>query len=177
MLTKESGIDCQMELKSTTYNEKLNILLVGNNPTEVGDIYDRLKGFTNPYFVTDVAFDFQNIFKRILKFKPYSILIDDRFNKTQLNRLIKRIHRNPKTMNIPVTVIKSLNRDLGIVADVDNYIMKANLTADNLRSTILASQKLRKTSRFLYFSYKRSLGVIQKVFLDIKKMYWFTEKL
>ena len=160
-----------MVVKSTLNTERINVLLVGNNPMEIGDIYDRLKSFSNPYFNTDVAFDMQKIFRRIRKFKPYSILIDDRFNKIQLNRLIKRIHRNPHTMNIPVTVIKSQNRDLGLDADIDNYILRGNLTAENLRATILNSEKLRKTSRFLYISYKKSLGALQKLFLDLRRMY------
>ncbi len=165
-----------MGIQSALSDQKLNILLVGNNPTEIKDIYYRLEKFTNPIFETDVAFDIRHIFKRIRKFKPYSILIDDKFNKIQLNRLIKRIHRNPKTMNIPITLLKSLNTDLGISADVDNYILKGNLTAENLRSTILNSRKLRITSRFLYVSYKRSRGFIQKIFLHLRKMYWFSDE-
>jgi len=166
-----------MEPQSTLEDQKLDVFLVGNNPMEVNDIYYRLKKFTNPNFETHVAFDIRKIFRRIRKFRPYSILIDDRFNKTQLNRLIKRIHRNPKTMDIPVTLIKTSNIELGIAADFDSYILKENLTADNLRTTIINSRDLRKTSRFLYRSYKRRLGFLQKVFLDLRKMYWFTEKI
>lgn len=162
---------------TTSAKEKLNVLLVGNNPMEVDDIYCRLKTFSDPSFTTDVAFDIRNIFRRIRKFRPYSVLIDDRFNKTQLNRLIKRIHRNPKTMDIPVTVIKSSNRELGIAADVDNYLLKENLTAENLRTAIINSRRIRKTSLYIYKSYKKNLGLLQKVFLDLRKMYWFTEKL
>lgn len=165
-----------MVAQSVLNDQKLNVLLVGNNPTEINDIYYRLEKFTNPIFETDVAFDIRNIFKRIRKCKPYSILIDDRFNKIQLNRLIKRIHRNPKTMNIPVTLLKTSNKDLGISADVDNYILKGNLTAENLRTTILNSRKLRVTSIFLYGSYQRSRSIIQKVFLHLRKMYWFVDE-
>lgn len=165
-------------MKSTaTSEEKLSVLLVGNNPMEVDDIYSRLKTFSNPMFVTDVAFDIRHIFRRIRKFRPYSVLIDDRFNKTQLNRLIKRIHRNPKTMDIPVTVIKSSNRELGIAADVDNYLLKENLTAENLRTAIVNSRRIRKTSLYIYRSYKKNLGLLQKLFLDLRRMYWFTERL
>ena len=65
---------------------------------------------------------------------------------------------------------------VGISADVDNYILKGNLTAENLRSTILNSRKLRITSIFLYASYKRSRGFIQKIFLHLRKMYWFSDE-
>lgn len=158
-------------------NNKMDILLVGNNPTEIRDIYYRLAGFENPRFVTHIAFDLTRIFRRIRRFRPYSIIIDDRFSKTKLNRLIKRIHRNPKTREIPVTLLKSNNSELGISADFDNYILKGNLTAENLHSTIINSRQLRKTSLYLYQSYKRSRNLFQKILLDLRKMYWFTEKL
>ena len=158
-------------------NDKMDILLVGNNPTEVRDIYYRLAGFKNPRFVTHIAFDLTRLFRRIRRFRPYSIIIDDRLNKTKLNRLIKRIHRNPKTREIPVTVLKSNNDELGIVADVDNYILKENLTAENLHNTIVNSRRLRETSLYLCKSYKHSRNLFQKILLDLRKMYWFTEKL
>ncbi len=158
-------------------NSKMDILLVGNNPTEIRDIYYRLAGFKNPRFVTHIAFDLTRIFRRIRRFRPYSIIIDDRFSKSKLNRLIKRIHRNPKTREIPVTLLKTDNAELGIAADVDNYILKENLTAENLHSTIIRSRQLRKTSLYLYKTYKHSRNLFQKVLLDLRKMYWFTEKL
>jgi PleD family two-component response regulator len=166
-----------MKTSTGSVKKPLNVLLIGNNPIEVDHIYSRLKTFSNPGFKTDVAFDINNIFRRIRKFRPYTLLIDDRFNKVQLNRLIKRIHRNPKTMDIPITLIKTSNRELGIAADVDNYILKENLTAEALKMAVMSSKRLRKTSRYLYRSYKTSLGFLQKLFLDLRKMYWFTEKL
>jgi hypothetical protein len=80
-------------------------------------------------------------------------------------------------MDIPITLIKTSNRELGIAADVDNYILKENLTAEALKMAVMSSKRLRKTSRYLYRSYKTSLGFLQKLFLDLRKMYWFTEKL
>ena len=164
-----------MSESSMSRSEPINVLLLGNNPTEIGDMYQDLQGFDKPHFVTQTAFNFRRIFRKIRKFKPASILIDDKLNRTQLNRLIKRIHRNPNTKDIPITVLKSSNEDLGLSAEIDNYILKENLSADNLYKTILNSHQLRKTSIYLYKRYKKSRNLLQKIRMDLKRMYWWTE--
>ena len=152
----------------------MNILLVGNNPAEVEDIYLRLQSFKRPSFITEIAFDLRNIFKRIRQFKPSFILIDDRFSRRNLNRLIKRIHRNPNTCDIPVTVLKSDNRDLHLAAEIDNYMLKSSLSPASLRTTILNSRRFRKSSIYMYRSYKRSRNLLQKIWMDIRHTYaWF----
>lgn len=166
-----------IETSDNNEEKSMNVLLVGNNPTEIGVLYASLKSFENPRFNTDTAFHFNNIFRRIIKFRPASILIDDRFNRTKLNRLIKRIHRNPRTRDIPVTLLKSNNRDLGLTADIDNYVLKENLSAENLYNTILNSRQLRRTSIYLYKSYKKSRGFLQKIWLDLRRMYWWIEQI
>ena len=98
----------------TDNNDSMNILLVGNNPRELTDIYSSISAFKSPSFKLEVAFDLRNIFRRIRKFKPATILIDDRLNHRKLNRLIKRIHRNAHTHDIPVTILKSSNVEFAI---------------------------------------------------------------
>jgi len=164
-----------MSESSIPRSKPIHVLLVGNNPSEIGDMYQDLQSFDEPHFVTQTAFNFRRIFRKIRKFKPVSILIDDRLNRTQLNRLIKRIHRNPNTKEITVTVLKSSNEDLGLSAEIDNYILKENLSADNLNKTILNSRQLRKTSIYLYNRYKKSRNVLQKIRMDLRRMYWWTE--
>ncbi len=166
-----------IEASGNNGEKSMNVLLVGNNPTEISGLYSSLKSFENPRFNTDTAFHFNNIFRRIIKFRPASILIDDRFNRTKLNRLIKRIHRNPRTRDIPVTLLKSNNEDLGLTADIDNYVLKENLSAENLYFTILNSRRLRRTSIYLYKSYKKSRGLLQKIWLDLRRMYWWIEQI
>lgn len=150
----------------TSSEDSMNILLVGNNPRELTVIYSSISAFTSPVFKLEVAFDLRNIFQRIRKFKPATILIDDRLNHRKLNRLIKRIHRNAHTHDIPVTILKSSNDEFAIDAEVDDYILKANLGAERLRFSILNSIRLRKTSIFLYKSYRKSRNIFQKVWLE-----------
>jgi len=49
-------------------NKSVNVLLIGNNPVEVDSIYSLLKKIKKKRFNTYTAFDFQNVFIRVLKF-------------------------------------------------------------------------------------------------------------
>ena len=151
--------------------EDMNVFLVGNNPAEMSDINDRISSFKKPFFRTIIAFDLKRIFRHIRRSRPVSILIDDRLNRRKLNRLIKRIHRNPKTREIPVTLLKSSNNEFRINAEIDDYILKENLTPENLKKTIINSRRLRRTSIYLYKSYKKSRNILQKIWLDLKYLF------
>ena len=149
-------------------DESMNVLLVGNNPGEVSDIYDHISSFKRPIFRIAIAFNLIRIFRRIRKFKPASILIDDRLNRKRLRKLIQRLHRNPNTSEIPVTLLKSTNDEFGIRTGIDEYILKEGLTAEKLRNTILNSRRLRRTSIYLYKSYKMSRNIFQKLWLELR---------
>ena len=155
----------------TTPDDSMNILLIGNNPRELTEIYSRISTFKSHAFKLEVAFDLRHIFRRIRKFKPSTILIDDRLNSQKLNRLIKRIHRNVHTHEIPVTILKSSNNEFSIEAEVDDYLLKENIDADHLRLSILNSRRLRKTSIYLYKSYRKSRNLFQKIWLELGHRY------
>jgi CheY-like chemotaxis protein len=149
-------------------NESMNILLVGNNPSEISTIHHYISSLKRPLFRVAVIFGFNRIFRKIRKFKPESILIDDRMNRIRMKRLINRLHRNPNTREIPITLLKSSNDEFRINANIDNYVLKDNLTSENLHRMLLNSLKLRRTSIYLYKSYKKSRNLFEKIWLDLR---------
>ena len=149
-------------------SESMNVLLVGNNPSEISKMHQYISSLKKPLFRVAIAFNLIRIFRRIRKIKPASILIDDSMNKRRMKRLINRLHRNPNTRDIPVTLLKSSNHQFLINADIDNYILKDNLTAENLHRTIMNSGNLRRTSIYMYKSFKKSRSILQKIWLDLR---------
>ena len=149
-------------------DEGMDVLLVGNNPKEISTIHQYISSLKRPLFRVVIAFKLNRIFRMIRKLKPATILIDDRLNRKLMKRLINRLHRNPNTREIPVTLLKSSNNEFLINADFDNYVLKENLSAENLHNTILSSRRLRFTSIYLYKSYKKSRNFLQKIWLDLR---------
>ena len=150
-------------------NKSVNVLLIGNNPVEVGSIYSLLKKIKKKRFITYTAFDFKNIFTRILKFKPNFILIDDAFAKAKIKKLIARLSRNRKTKDIPVAILKSSNYYESLNEGVSEFISKENLTSDYLYHSILNSTKFKRTYAYLYLSYKKRAGQLRR-FFEVKRM-------
>ena len=72
-------------MKSTTQNpDSLNVLLIGNNPMELGTVLDKLKEVRAQKIITEIAFDLRSILERLMRFNPNFIFIDDNIGRLEL---------------------------------------------------------------------------------------------
>lgn len=140
---------------STEPGADINIYMIGNNPIELGVIYDKLKAIKKHSFRAEIGFDLKNAFKRIAKYRPACILIDDNMEKLTLRRLIKRLSSHNSTKDIPITVLKNSNYQEPIIEDAQEYILKHSLTSESLARTILNSMKWKKMQTYLYSTYQK----------------------
>ncbi|HZI24341.1 MAG TPA: hypothetical protein VFD46_04660 [Chryseolinea sp.] len=141
---------------TTLASEPLNILLIGNNPMELGGILEKLKQVRSQKITTEIAFDLRSILERLMRFNPNFIFIDDNIGKFELRETIKQLASNRKTKDIPITVLKSSNyhEALGASSILD-YLLKQNLSTDALYNTVKNSLKFRKTQRYLQMVYQK----------------------
>jgi CheY-like chemotaxis protein len=141
---------------TTLASEPLNILLIGNNPMELGGILEKLKQVRSQKITTEIAFDLRSILERLMRFNPNFIFIDDNIGKFELKETIKQLASNRKTKDIPITVLKSSNyhEALGASSILD-YLLKQNLSTDALYNTVKNSLKFRKTQRYLQMVYQK----------------------
>lgn len=136
-------------------NSSLSVLLLGNNPIELSTIQEKLRSSKSANMIADVYFDIKSAFKKILDAEPNSIVIDSSYDKDELNRLIKRINTNQKTAQIPITLLKNENRELAL-SGVNEYVLKQNLSAENLERAIRNSFRMKNTSRYLQLYYRKN---------------------
>jgi DNA-binding response OmpR family regulator len=117
--------------------ENIPVLIIGNNPIEMTQVYNLL--VTNPLknYVADVCFDVKDSFNRITKQKPSVILIDDNLLGEDINKLVKVLRSNAKTKNIKVIVLKSSNWNYNVIDNVDDYILKDTVTSGLLDRMII----------------------------------------
>src|SRR5688500_9848510 len=141
---------------TTLASEPLNILLIGNNPMELGGILEKLKQVRSQKITTEIAFDLRSILERLMRFNPNFIFIDDNIGKFELKETIKQLASNRKTKDIPITVLKSSNyhEALGASSILD-YLLKQNLSTDALHNTVKNSLRFRRTQRYLYKIYQK----------------------
>ena len=117
--------------------ETIPVLIIGNNPIEMTQVYNILLGNTTKNYLADVCFDVKDSFNRITKQKPKAILIDDNLLTDDINKLIKVLRSNSKTKDVKIIVLKSTNWNFNVIDNVDDYILKDTISSGLLDRIII----------------------------------------
>ena len=144
-------------MKSTEQNpSSIHVLLIGNNPMEMGTVLDKLQQVRAQKIITEIAFDLRSILERLIRFNPNFIFIDDNIGRSELQETLKQLSSNRKTKDVPITVLKSSNyhEALGASSILD-YLLKQNLSADALYNTVKNSFRFRRTQAYLSKIYQK----------------------
>jgi CheY-like chemotaxis protein len=153
----------------TSAAKPVHILLVGNNPIEMGPVLEKLRQVRSRKIITEIAFDIQSIVERLVKFHPNFILIDDNIGRDELVLTVNKLSSTRKTKDVPITVLKNNNYQESLASkSIQDYLLKQNLSSEALCNMIKNTLRFRKAQRFLYQAYKNRKGLFKKL-LD-KKM-------
>ena len=134
----------------------VHVLLVGNNPIEMGGVLEKLNKVRGQKIITEIAFDLKSILERLIRFRPNFIFIDDNIGRSVMLETVNALSANSKTKDIPITVLKNSNYQESLVSSsILDYLLKQNLSPEDLYNTVKNSLKLRRTQVYLYQAYKR----------------------
>lgn len=132
--------------KNTRPAETVNILVVGNNPIEMGNILDKLNQINSIKVVTEIAFDTQSIKERLVRFEPALVLIDDNIGRPELKEVVSALSVGKKTKNVPITILKNSNYNESLAASsILDYLLKQNLSSESLYCTVKNIIRFRRT--------------------------------
>ncbi len=139
--------------------EPLNVLLIGNNPIEMGNVMDKIKQLRGRIVNTEIAFDTKSLMERLVRFNPNFILIDDNIGQPEFSHTIQALSRNKKTRDLPITVLKNSNfmETVGSNGFID-YLLKKNLSVEALYSAVKNTLKFRRTQLYLNKAYATRKG-------------------
>ena len=138
--------------------ESLRVLVVGNNPIELSNLFDKLSKDKGKHIITETAFDLKTINERLSKFLPDYILIDDNIGKPELKVTMNSLLSDRKTKNIPITVLKNSNYQEFIDMGILSYVLKDSVTIDSLYKELKNALRLRKTQKYIYEAYHKRKG-------------------
>ncbi len=145
----------QVNLERPQDSERLNILLIGNNPIDMSGILTKLNQITRAKIATEIAFDIRSLVDRLINFKPNYIFIDDNIGKQELSEAVDTLSHSGKTKNVPITVLKNSNYEESYRGNTAlDYILKTSVTADSLYQVLKNSLRLRKTQQYIYMAFK-----------------------
>ena len=146
----------ETNLQNSKALDPINILLIGNNPIEMGSVLEKLKQVRGQRIITEIAFDVRSILERLMRFNPNFIFIDDNIGRNELMETVKSLSSNKKTKDIPITVLKNSNYHESIASStILDYLLKQNLSPENLYKTVKNSLRFRRTQMYLYQAYKK----------------------
>lgn len=144
--------------------DSVNILLIGNNPIELSNMLDTISQVPGRKIITEIAFDLRTSWVRLLNFQPNFILIDDNIGRAELGHTVDSLLLNTKTRDVPITVLKNSNYEEAVVsADIMDYLLKKNLTADSLYNAIKNTLKFRRTRQYLLEVYNKRKDLLLKL--------------
>jgi hypothetical protein len=143
--------------------ESLQVLMVGNNPIELGRVIECLQKVKSKAIITQFAFDLKSSLQCLVNFRPSFIIIDDNIGKAELNLSVSAFLHRRKTKHIPITVIKNSNYQELVSYGPLNYVLKSNLTGELLYKALINSMKYRKAQDYLKLIYRKRKGQLRQL--------------
>lgn len=123
----------------------IGVLMVGNNPMELGQCCRSLTNFRKAKFTIETAFDSGECFKCLVKFKPSIVVLDDSIGFMSMMEIAETMRSDARFAHIPLIIIKSSNyHHAALKKGVDAFVMLDRVLSGELPYTILHSIKHRK---------------------------------
>ena len=134
---------------------RLNLLLMGNNPIEMGFILEKIQHVRDHgKITTEIAFDVKSLFERLSGFNPNFIIIDDNIGREELSGTILALAAKRKTRNIPIAVLKNSNyEESNSSGSILDFVLKQNFTPESLVNSMKNAFKFRRTQISLSRAY------------------------
>lgn len=152
-----------MDTEEEMPGNQLNVLVVGNNPIELGEIFEILSKIKGKRLVSQMAFDLKTAVERLETFQPQFILIDDNVGRGELTHAMNFFSQDKRTREIPITVLKNSNYHEAIDRGILNYVLKENITGETLYTELINSLRLKKTQQYLYNAYRKRKGQLLRM--------------
>ena len=155
----------QINLQHPHDSDRLNVLLIGNNPIDMSQILTKLNQISSAKVATEIAFDIRSLVDRLINFNPNYIFIDDNIGKHELSEAVDTLAHSDKTKNVPIAVLKNSNYEesyRGSTTALD-YILKTTVTTDSLYHVIKNALRLKKTQQYLQKAFQRRKKTIRRI--------------
>lgn len=136
----------------------MNILFVGNNPNELAIVNQSVSSFSRGVLKATVLFDLKKLTQSIKKLNPAGIFIDDRYNLNEIRKVVTQLHGNKSTSHIPITILKSSNYLSYPKLEVDDFILRSNLSGNSIYNSVINGKRFRKSRIYFRKLYRSRKG-------------------
>lgn len=128
-------------------SEHVNVMIIGNNPIELTNLYSILSNNRSKNYIAEVCFNVKDSLNKMLNKRPDCILLDDNLVVDQIKTFFRKIKSNSNLSNIPIVLLKSANLNSEASNDVNDYLLKNAIDAEVLNKTI--EKNIRRIKHFI----------------------------
>ena len=131
--------------KSLTVANKLKLLLLGNNPIELGAIYDTLHTHEHSgcRFEVDVCFRANDCVRKYRKSFYDCLIIDDTIPEYQIQQVLDKINA-VRLAPVPAMLLKSDNFRSFCLKGIYEFFLKKEISLTSLSCSIFRSMNFAK---------------------------------
>ncbi|BDD11356.1 hypothetical protein FUAX_37880 [Fulvitalea axinellae] len=129
----------------------LKVLILGNNPISLGEVFEVLDGreFAGQKFSVDVCFDAYDCLRKLRNGTAFDcVIIDDTLGISEMRKLFSGMKEGKATQNFPVSMIKSDNHHSVPFSGIFDFILREDMNLARLNNTITRSINFSRRSDF-----------------------------
>ena len=140
------------QLLATHPSKEIRVLMIGNNPREMGCLSIHLRNFVWKRFAVNATFDLTEGWKIAQYYKPDYILIDASFGSQLIREFLHQLRSNKNTSSAVVALLKENNHSELIIPGVQDYLLKDNIESDTFAFDVLSAiaHKLKDDQKEVY---------------------------
>lgn len=143
--------------------ENIKVLLVGNDPIALGHTYDSLANLQEKWLELHTSFDVKDAWKKVVKYNPSCLVVDDTLNKKDLSALVQKVH-DWKKSSVSITLLRSRSNRRLVLNNIQEYLIKEDVDPKRLLRGIQQAIKWKKAEQYLRVKYHKHSRGIQRLF-------------
>lgn len=140
------------QLLATPPSKEIKVLMIGNNPREMGCLGIHLRNFAWKRFLVNATFDLTEGWKIAQYYKPDYILIDASFGSKLIKDFVDQLRSTKNTSSAVVALLKENNHSELVISGVQDYLLKDNIESDTFAFDILSAiaHKMKEDKKEVY---------------------------
>ena len=125
------------QLLATPPSKQIKVLMIGNNPRELGCLSLHLRNFRWKRFSVNATFNLKEGWKIAQYFKPDYVLIDGSFDSADIKNFVQQLRSNKSTKMGIVALLKENNHQELMIPGVQDYLLKDHIASDTFAFDIM----------------------------------------
>ncbi|HAA15651.1 MAG TPA: hypothetical protein DCE41_29645 [Cytophagales bacterium] len=123
-----------------SHKQPVRVLVVGNNPIELGHVHDLFERMRDASYQVEFAFDLRDGFRRAIRQKPHAIVIDNNLSSNTIGDLVAKFSSEKRTSHLSLFLLAHEEEGAYQGAGITKMLPKDGLTpeilSDNMRIAV-----------------------------------------